>query len=86
MVLEWDQRKFRKTLKHSQTTNTPTFYTSPGIKLCKLLCSQFDAFRTKVAPREVILKTMGTTHGQHQREADPEFIGEEDLLVGEEGY
>ena len=85
MVLEWDQQKFRKTIKHSQRTNTSTFYTSPSVKLYKLFCSQFDAFRAKVAPQEVILKTMGATHQWHQREADPKFITVKDLLVGEEG-
>ena len=39
----------------------------------------------KVAPQEVILKITGATHQWHHREADPEFIEFEDLLVGEEG-
>ena len=77
MVLEWDQQKFRNTIKHSQAMNTPTFYTYPGL--------QFNAFCAKVAPQEVILKTMGAAHQWHQRETDPEFIAVIDLLVGEEG-
>ena len=80
-VLEWDQQKFWKTIKHSQITNTPTFYTSPGMELYKSFCLQFDAFCAKVAPQEVILKTMGANHQQYQRKADPEFVMVEDLLV-----
>ena len=84
-VLEWDQWKFCKIIKHNQTTNTHIFYTSPGVKLYKLFCSQFDAYCTKITPQEVILKTAGATYWWHQREADPEFIVVKDMLVGKDG-
>ena len=49
-VLEWDQCKFRKTIQHSQATNTPTFFTSPGANLCESFCSKFEALQAQVAP------------------------------------
>ena len=65
--------------------NTPTVYTSPGIKLYELFCLQVEALCTKVTPQEVIFKTAGANHHQYQREADLEFVTVENLLVGEEG-
>ena len=51
-MLEWDECYFHKTIKHNQTTNTPTFFTSPVAKLYKSFCSQFEALRARVFPPE----------------------------------
>jgi hypothetical protein len=79
LILFWDQRKFRRTVQYNPRTNTPCFQSAPGTSNYRSFQAMFTACDSYHKPIEQVLHLPPDL--QQQREAESEYIGDEDLLV-----
>ena len=70
-LLEWDERRFCKTIRHNQATSIPTFFTSPGpismsLSVCSLKQSRHMLLPWRPCSREWINIPSGQEGGRHR--------------------
>jgi hypothetical protein len=83
--LQWDQRKFIKTVPYNASTNTPVFRTASGTKSYRAYIAVIEALRacTPHFRHEQVIQRPGQPHVTPD---DDEFIAEENLLLPEDYY
>ena len=81
LVLFWNQKKFKRTIPLASTTNTPTFHTSDGntkYNLFQKLCAHVCLLTSK----QRVLQEPDTLLKKRLREADADYIADENVLLG----
>ena len=75
-VLIWGQGRYRRSVPHSSSTNTPTFRTAPATTTYRTFVALHEAMEAQYHRREHVLQIPGL-----RPNVDEEFVAEENLLL-----
>ena len=75
-VLIWGQGRYRRSVPHSSSTNTPTFRTAPATTTYRTFVALYEAMEAQYHRREHVLQLPGL-----RPNVDEEFVAEENLLL-----
>jgi hypothetical protein len=82
-VLLWEGSRFRKTIPHSEATNTPIFNSAPASTAYCTFVMTFEACEAPYFRREHVLQFPGGLREQTEPE---EFIAEKNIHLRNQNY